>query len=209
MSGEEHTTEFRGKTWFYVVAAIVFGGLAVLSLVLGPLFLFEIAKDARGQPAPDAGLALTIMSVPLTLAFVLFVFNAMTHRRPILRICREGLVIRLIGTSALDHVPLVPAIIRLLWAIVSFQGFRQRIVFVPWDSLRRLEITGLPMVRKLLIAKETGRSAEIYETKIHLFEMTLPEAAFAVSLDVIAGTIAAYFRDEDLRQDLPSWEGTS
>ncbi len=209
MSTEMPTTEFRGKTWFYVVLAVVFGGLAVFGLVLGPLFLFEIAKDARGQPAPDAGLALTIMSVPLTLAFALFVFNAISHRRPILRVCREGLVIRLIGTSALDHVPLVPAILRLLWAIASFQGFRQRIVFVPWDSLRSLEITGLPMNRKLLIGQETGRSQEFHETKIHLFEMTLSEAAFAVSLDVIAGTIAAYFRDEQSRQDLPSWEGTS
>lgn len=44
MSRELPTTEFRGKTRFYVVAAIVFGGLAAFSLVLGPLFLFEIAK---------------------------------------------------------------------------------------------------------------------------------------------------------------------
>ena len=65
------------------------------------------------------------------------------------------------------------------------------------------------MDRKLLIAKETGRSPEVHETKSHLFEMTLSEAAFVVSLDLIAGTIVAYFRDEDLRQDLPSWEGAS
>ncbi len=205
MSHHIPTTEFLAKTWIFVVGAIVLGGLAAFSLILGPLFLFEVAKNARGQPAPDAGLALTIMSVPLALMFALAVFNIAARRRPLLRVCREGLAINLIGTSSLDGVPLVPTLVRVAWLIVTLQGFRQQILFAPWASFRGASISGLPMVRKLTIAGDMYRSSRIEPAEPFANQVVLDESAFVVPLEQIAGTINEYRQQAELRDSLGSW----
>ncbi len=205
MSYHTPATEFTGKTWIFVVQACVFGGLASFSLILRPLFLFEVMKDARGQPAPDAGVALTITSVPLALVFALAVFNIVARRRPLLRVCREGLAINMIGSSSLDGIPLVPTLVRVAWLIVSFQGFREQVLFAPWISLHSVKISGLPMVRKLTIAGEMYRSPRIELAEPFANQVVFDESAFAVPLEQVVATINEFGQQAGLRDGLRSW----
>lgn len=205
MSHNRPPTQFTGKTWIFIAQALVVGGLGIFSLILGPLFLFGVMKDARGQPAPDAGVALTIMSVPFLLSFALAVFNVVTRRRPIIRVCREGLVINMIGSSSLDGIPLIPTMIRAAWLIVSLQGFKQQILVAPWESLQNAAVSGPPMARTLTIVGPMFRAMNPRDTAAQANQITFRDVAFVLPLHQIAGTIQAYWRDPESRQNLPGW----
>lgn len=201
-------TQFRGKTWIFIVQALVFGGLGGFSLLLGPLFLFGVMKDAAGKPAVDAGIALSIMSVPLLLIFTLAVFNLVARRRPILRICREGIEINVIGSSALDDVPLIPGVIRVAWLVVSFQGFRQQTVRAPWAQFREVQISGAPMVRVLTIYASFLRRTDMLagQSAALARQISFRDADFDVPLDQIASAIVAHSEKIESDDHLPSWD---
>jgi hypothetical protein len=193
MSYTAFQTRFTGKTWIFVAQAFVFGGFALFTLMLGPLFLFEIMKDARGQPARDAGVVLTIMSIPMLLVFALAVFNIVARRRPLICLHREGLAINIIGSSSLDGIPLIPGMIRVAWLILSLQGFKQQMLFMPWQSFVGIQISGLPMARRLTIAGSMFRSTDgqIVHSAAVANQVTFPEVAFDSPLDLIAASIKA------------------
>src|SRR5690242_19356932 len=114
----ERKTEFVAKTWIFKAQALIFGGLGAFSLILGPLFLFQIMLNAHGKPATDAGIALTISSIPFLCLFALAIFNILARRQPPIRLFQEGLVIRRIGSSSLNRIPFVPAVLRIAWLFV-------------------------------------------------------------------------------------------
>lgn len=207
MTNQRPNTRFTGKTSIFAVQAAVFGSFGVFSLVLGPLFLFEIMKDARGEPAVDAGIALSIMSVPMLVLCALAAFNLRARRRPLLCICREGLEINLIGSSSLDEIPLVPGTIRVAWLVLTLQGFKQENLHAPWESFHAAEITGLPMVRTLTIYGNMYRvsDAAIGPPILAANQVSFRDAAFDAPLDDIAETINGYFRYPEARHHLPTW----
>jgi hypothetical protein len=200
-------SQFRGKTWIFGVQAGIFGALGGVGLVFGPLFLSGLMKKADGQPGTDAGIALLIMSVPFLLVCSLAVFNIKARRRPVLELCREGLQINMIGSSSLDGVPLVPGMIRVVWLILSLQGFKQQIVVAPWDCFQQLQISGLPMARTLTVASALFPFTPESDSppKPFAFDITFPEVAFDVPLEQIAASIQAYHQSPQLRHFLPSW----
>lgn len=201
--------QFTGKTWIFVVQAVVFGVLGIFSLILGPLFLFEIMKDARGQPAVDAGVALTVTSVPLLCVFALAVFNTVARRRPVLRVCREGLAVNMIGSSSLDAIPLIPWVIRVTWLIVSLQGFKQQTLLAPWQTVHMADVAGPPMARTLTIIASWNRASDgQFPLPVPVAnEIAFPEVAFRSPLEQIAHAINGYCQDLESRNDLPSWNG--
>jgi len=207
MSYHHLPTESKGKTWIFFVQAIVFGVLATFALILGPLSLFEIIKDVRGQPATDAGVALTIMRVPFLLVFALAVFNIAARRRPLLRICREGLEINMIGSSSLDGTPLIPVIVRVAWLILSFQSFKAHTLRAPWQSLHHAEVLGPPMAQTLTIIGAMFRvvDQQCTEATPAADHLTFPEASFRVPLGQIADAINEYRGDAESRAHLSSW----
>ena len=208
MSSQIPPTQFTGKTWIFVVQALVFGGFAGFSLLLGPLFLLGILERADGKPGTEAGVALTIMGVPFLLIAALAIFNIIARRRPILRICREGLAVNMIGSSSLDGTPLLPSLVRVAWLIVSLQGFRQQILLAPWESLRGAGVSGLPMARSLTIAGAMFHAADIHfaQPDQAADQIVFPEVAVNEPLDRIATTVNAYFRNAEFRDRLPSWD---
>ncbi len=120
-------TVFMAKSWYHFVVAIIFTILFLFCAVLGPLFLLDIVPRADGKPGTEGGVAMSIIAVPMGLIALLGWFNVVSRRRPLLRICREGIEVNVIGASSLDGIPLVPTWIRAAWLIVSMQGFRTRI----------------------------------------------------------------------------------
>jgi hypothetical protein len=173
-------------------------------LVFGPLFLFGLMKSADGRPTTDAGIALCIMSVPLCLVCALAVFNLMARRRPILRLCREGLEVNQIGVSSLDGVPLVPGWIRVAWLILSRQGFRQELVRTHWQTLESVHTGGVPMARTLTIDAAFYRRADA-DGSPSISQLCFREVAFEVPVDHIALAVNGFAHDPDSRGLLPSW----
>ncbi|GAC1451915.1 MAG: hypothetical protein NVSMB9_36910 [Isosphaeraceae bacterium] len=207
MSRLEMPTQFMAKTWIFLVQAIVFGGLASFGLIMGPLSLFGFVHDVNGAPAIDAGVGLTAMSVPFLLVFALAVYNIRARRRPLLRLCREGIEIVEIGSSSLDGIPLIPGLIRLAWLILSTQGFRRRVVLVPWRNFQDARVSGPPMARRLTIhaRQSLGTAEELPRNSLVIDQIVLEEVMFSTPLDQIAEAIQWYANGSTDLEDLASW----
>ncbi|WP_165250923.1 hypothetical protein [Paludisphaera soli] len=190
-------TEFFALTWIYRASAIVTGGLAAFAATLGPLFLLGLMKNARDEPASGAGVALSIMAVPLALAFALATANLRARRKPLLTIRREGVEVVRIGETALDRVPFVPGLVRLTWLIVTGQGFRRRVVRIAWRDLRKVFVSGPPMARVLNLGVRWGSEHEP-GFAIQQVELRRP-------LDEVADAIRSYSGDAEARARLKGW----
>ncbi|MBM4003589.1 MAG: hypothetical protein FJ295_09925 [Planctomycetes bacterium] len=197
---------FYSKMWYRYVGVSVTTTLAVFSSVLGPLYLFDILKRADGRPGTDAGIALSIMAGPFCSVALLGWFDIHARRKPLLRICKEGLELNVIGASSLDGVPLVPPIVRLMWLILTLQGFKKQTAWIPWETLRSVNVVGLPMVRSLLI------DATLVYPTFHGDNLTAKvgdnigfrDAEFQDPLESIAAAILYFGNDRDARDRLPS-----
>ena len=84
---------FYAKSWYLYVGALVFTVLALFCAILGPLFLFDIMKRADGKPGTEAGVAMSIMAVPMLLVALLGWFNVYARCKPLVRLCEEGMEI--------------------------------------------------------------------------------------------------------------------
>lgn len=201
-------TQFAGKTWIFIAQALVFGALSLFGFLLGPLFLLQIVKDARGRPATDAGVALLLVSVPMLLVFLLAVFNIVARRQPLIRLCREGLAINVIGSSTLDGVFLIPGIVRVAWLIISLQGFGQQMLLAPWQSLQQARVSGPPMARTLTIIASLYRPADPQASELIPVakQIAFREVAFRTPLEQIAQEINRYSKVAESRNSLPSWD---
>ncbi len=191
MSRLEMPTYFMAKTWIFTVQLLVFGGLAAFGLILGPLFFLGFMNKANGAPATDAGIGLTAMSLPFLMVSALALYNIMARRRPLLRICREGIEIVQIGSSSLDRFPLIPGVIRVAWLILSRQGFKRRIVRIPWHCFRDAWVSGPPMAQSLTIyAPQSDATGEdLLEGPSVADQIVLPEVIFSTPLDHIVAAI--------------------
>ena len=197
---------FYAKSWYLYVGAIVFTMLALFCAIFGPLFLFDIMKRADGKPGTDAGGAMSIMAVPMFLIALLGWFNVYARRKPLLRICEEGMEINVIGASSLDGTPLIPNLVRVAWLILSLQGFKKQIGWIPWETLRNIEVVGLPMKRSLLIEATIAYPAFRGDAMTARIgdSIAFRDAEFQEPLEVLVSTIQEFYNDADARGALPS-----
>jgi hypothetical protein len=207
MTNELPAAEFAAKTWIFKVQALFFGGLGIFSLVLGPLFLFQVMLDAHGKPATDAGVALTIASIPFLCLFALATSNILLRRQPPIRLFHEGLVVNRIGSSTLDQFRFVPVLIRIAWLIVSLQGFKCQTLVIPWETFLDACVSGLPMDHTLTLSGNAyGWTNESNSQAVVITDaVAFAEVEFKTRLDEIAEAINNYHQDLDARSRLPSW----
>lgn len=200
-------TEFMGKTWIFVAQSLIFGGLASVSLIVGPLSLFGFMKKANGMPATDGGIALTVLGVPFLLVFALAVYNLSARRRPLLRLCREGIEFVQISSSSLDGIPLIPVWIRLMWLVLSRQGFRKQVVRVPWRAFQDAWVSGPPMARQLTInvSLSLATAEEVPLDTFVIDQIVVPEDMFSTPLDQIDAAIRLHANRPMDREHLASW----
>jgi len=195
------------KIWIFVSQAILFGILALFGLVLGPLFYLGIMKDARGNPATDAGFYLTLIGTLMLLAFALATFQIQARRNPLLRLCREGIETVEIGSSSLDSVPFIPGLVRFVWLILSLQGFRKRILCIPWKAFQEAKVSGPPMARRLIIVAsiEDDLSVNLPSNAFLAHEVVLMESAISTPLDEILNIIQTIAYSPANQNHLESW----
>lgn len=182
------------------------GSLAVICLLIALFFLMGIAKPANGIPANVAAIRLLLMAAAITcLAFICW-FQLLARRRPLLRICREGLEVNIIGRGSLDHLPLMPIWVKLVWLVLSFQGFRKQIGWISWEAYRGVTVAGSAVKRTLTVhgavAEPTfgGQSATTTIRDHALFHAT----EFRDPLDVIAMAIKTTSEQSASWGSLPS-----
>lgn len=163
-------------------------------------------RRADGRPGTDAGIAMSVTSVPMSLVAALLWFNVLARRKPLLRICREGIEVNVIGSSSWDGVPFVPAVIRIAWLIVSLQGFKRRIAWIPWSTLRNVEVTGPPMMRALAVDGEVVYPSFLGDelTANVVASITFCESEFVAPLGEIADAIRSYHANPIARESLSS-----
>jgi len=207
MPNNRLSAEFYGKTWIFKAQAIIFGFLGGFSLIMGPLFLFGVMKPVDGRPGTTAGIALTSMSIPLTLIFLLAIFNLAARHRPLIRFYREGIEFNIIGSSSLDGVPLIPPLIRITWLIISFQGFKRQSVRTTWQELQYVHISGPLMMRGLTIIAPFFQSYDAQFGQINNYanQLAFSDVDFIESLEIVSETITTYQTSPEFRKFLPPW----
>jgi hypothetical protein len=199
-------TVFFAKTWYRYVGAIVATGLTLFGLVVGPLALFGIMKRVDGRPATDGGIALSILAILLSPVALLGWLNILAYRKPLLRICREGIELNVIGSSSLDGVLLVPPIIRIAWLVLSLQGFKRQIGWIPWSLLRGVEVRGMPMLQSMVIDATIvypSVAGEQLTAKIG-DSIAFGDAEFLEPLDEIVSAIRIFHANPQACESLPS-----
>ena len=203
MSHGEVPTRFMAKTWIYQAKAIIFGFLGSISLMLGPPFLLGMKKKVNGESATEAGIALTVLSVPMLLIFAQAVCQVRARRLPMLRLHREGIEVMQIGATSLDGIPMIPGVIRVAWAILSTQGFRTRVIRIPWGRFRAARVSGMPMARCLTIVA-VPEDAGLHRSS-GTEQVMLTEDQFSTPLDEISSAIERVARSPRDCEPLTSW----
>lgn len=202
--------EFRAKTWILIVSAFFFGGIAAFGILQGALFLTGAEKRADGRPATDAGIALCIFGVVFGLIAAITLVQVILLRRPLLRLCREGILFYRVAPSPFDDLARIVgfqkafALLGIVWMIVSLQGFKRQRLHILWEAFRGAEMSGMTMQRRLVIfgsvfLGDAQPPAPIADCLV--FE----EVAFVTPLDKIAHAVTRYAEDAPMRQRLPSW----
>jgi hypothetical protein len=197
---------FYAKSWHLYVAALAVTMIAIFCAILGPLFLFEVFKKADGKPAPEAGIAMSIIAIPMSLIALLGWFNVIARFKPLLRLCQEGIELNVVGATKLDGIPLIPGLVRVAWAVLSLQGFKSQLGWIPWEDFQDVEVTGLPMMRLMTIQAKiayrskrgNGKSAKEGTS------ITFRQVEFKEPLENISARIRACHEDPRVRNQLPS-----
>lgn len=193
--------QFWGKTWLWWVQALIVGGLGLFGVTLGVLFWTGVMTDARGEPRPAAGPPLVIIGSACLIVAVMPLCRLMYLRKPVVRCFRDGLECRMFGTTSLARYPRIPKLVRMVWAIVSLQGFRGQCFRVTWPELADVSWGGLPMVQELwirgrIVDRKTGKSCE---------QLTLGQVMFIDSPKVIAAWLNGFAADPIAQASLPEW----
>ncbi|WP_165067877.1 hypothetical protein [Paludisphaera rhizosphaerae] len=187
--------EFRAKMWICRVEAVV-GGLLTLNFVV-LIALMITHRPNKGVDVKDGLITLGMGGVCAVL-FAHGVYSLRVRRRPLLRICREGIEALVIGESWLDKIPLIPGFLRIVWLLLSGQGFRSRVVRIPWMRLGDSTLHGTSSGRVLEISGTTdyGEPETIYFT----------ELSFRLPVTRIAEAISSYRNGSKIPTTLRSWD---
>jgi hypothetical protein len=200
---------FYGKTWIAKAQLILLGGLGLFSVPMGIAFWTGALKDANEQPRPEVGPPLTIIGSAFGLVALMALIRVIHLRQPVLQLYREGLEVRMVGGPGLFGLPLAGAIpylghaiglIELAWGIVTLRRFKVKMIRMPWETIGRIDVEGVPMHRWLIIDGEV--IGQMTPLRLKMFD-----AQFRVPLDTIAHFLRRGQTDVNFNKTLASWTG--
>lgn len=199
---------FRGKTWYLLVFALVFSGLGAVGLILGPMYWLGILQRANGQPGDGAGIALTLMSIPLLWIAWMGWWQVWKRREPLIALYREGIEIRFSRKTQCVPSIWIPSLLQVLWLAVSGRGFRQDNIWLDWQEVGEIAITGQGrnrMLVVLVISKNRDSTHRAKETGTNACHRVLAFESFELqdSLESIADELHRYQHDPAARNYLP------
>lgn len=208
MTGNEKLrTVFYGKRWLLALGGSIAAFVFISMAIMGPLVLLGQLKDDFGKPLPPvAGVILS--SIAIFLGFLTWVLwkNFLVRGRPLIRVCREGVEVRIIAASALNDDWTMPSKPVLLWRIITGSGYGNRIGWISWDHLRSVTIVGNSEKKLVLegpVAVETAVKGDELTARIGA-NLAFKDSQLKNRLQTIADSILTYKNSTDSRQSLPS-----
>lgn len=208
MTGNEKLqTVFYGKRWLLALGGSIAAFVFISMAMMGPLMLLGQVKDDFGKPFPPvAGVILS--SIAIFLGFLTWVLwkNFLVRGRPLIRVCREGVEVRIIAASALNDDWTMPSKPVLLWRIITGSGYGNRIGWISWDLLRSVTIVGNSEKKLVLegpVAVETAVKGDELTARIGA-NLAFKDSQLKNRLQTIADSILTYKNSTDSRQSLPS-----
>ena len=175
---------------------------------MGPLFWLDIIKSANGRPGYEAGIPLTIISSLFIPLAIYFSFQVFALQWPILKIHKEGLWVRSIGTPfqidpALKILPgldFILIILITLWQLVTLQIFQTQVIYWRWEDLDIM----LPGNGNFLIVGwiDTDDSAQ-NDLKPHT--VSYGADSFGMSINKVRESVKFFHGNPDLRGTLSCW----
>jgi hypothetical protein len=194
---------FFAKTWIQLAQVIALGPIGLICVPLGIASWTGALLDAQNRPATDAGPPMVIIGTVLLLVAAMALIRVIAGLKPLIRVYREGIVVNLTGATALDGIPLLGRIGRLLivlWSILSLQGFKSVTLQLPWGSIDNITCQGPSFGRLLVIQMAPMKIAGINRSLL-----AFHQAFFTDNTDEAAGILAAYLAQIEERMRLPSW----
>lgn len=135
------------------------------------------------------------------------IFRLRMERKPIIELHTEGVVIRLVGHSALSEVPNFAPLsyIKTAFAILSKDAFRTREYHVDWGAIDELRVkkgfkSYLILAGQMAIRRRPGATAPPTRECLQL-----PAGLFDTHLDRICRNIHFFLRNSTARSSLKSW----
>ena len=201
---------FYGRTWMVWAGTLIFGHLVVFGCIMGPLFWLNMIKPANGHPGYEAGIPLTIISLLLLPIAIACAFQVFALQWPILKIYKEGLWIRSIGTRSQSNpaligtgIDMILILLIILWHLITLQMFRTQIICWRWEDFDLLIKYGTFSIVGWFDQESNGG-----------FEQQVPVPhtvfyggdSFEMSIDIVREAIQYYSGNPDLRENLPSWQ---
>ena len=205
---EKYPIRFYGRTWIFWACTLILGYIAVFGCIMGPLFWLDIIKPANGRPGYEAGIPVTIISSLLMPLAIASAFRVYALQWPILKIYKEGLWIRTIGTpvkvdpvlGALFGILLLIPI--MLWQLVTVQMFQTRTVRLRWEDIDTKQ-TGnwnLVIAGRLNEANENSFDPEDW------YYIAYGADSFGMPVAQVREAVFYFQNNPDSRETLPSWQ---
>lgn len=200
-------TVFYGKRWLLALGGSIAAFVFISMAMMGPLVLLGQLKDDFGKPLPPvAGVILS--SIAIFLGFLTWVLwkNFLVRGRPLIRVCREGVEVRIIAASALNDDWTMPSKPVLLWRIITGSGYGNRIGWISWDLLKSVTIVGNSEKKLVLegpVAVETALKGDELTARIGA-DVAFKDSQLKNRLQTVADSILTYKNSTDSRQSLPS-----
>ena len=175
---------------------------------MGPLFWLDIIKPANGHPGYEAGIPLTIISLLMMPFAIACSFQVFARQWPILKIQKEGLWVRSIGTHykvdpalTLTGFDMILIILIMLWQLVTLKMFRTHVIHWRWEDLDIM----LPGNGNFAIVGwiDSGDSAQ-NDLKPHT--VSYGADSFEMSINIVRESVKFFHSNPNLREALPSWQ---
>ena len=203
---KRYPTQFYGRTWIFWAGTLLLGPFAILLCTGMVLFWFDIE-----QPVDDGAVFEMVLFGLFGLLFLIMTFisafQVLARQTPILKIYKEGLWIRTIGTPIRTRMDFLIAL-TLLWRLVTLQLFQIRTVRLQWENIEAipaekgtLTITGW-LSKKHDDAFQRGSASELEPYTSPPYE----PYSFGVSIDKVREVVLYFWYNPNSRETLSSWQ---
>ncbi len=174
---------------------------------MGPLILLGQVKDDFGKPFPPVA-GVVVSAIAIVLGFLTWVLwkNFLARARPLIRLCHDGVEVRVITASALNDDWTTPSKPVLLWRIITGSGYGNRVGWISWDLLTSVTIVGISEKKLVLegpVAVPTALNGDELAARVGA-SLAFKDSQLKDRLQTIADTILTYKNSPDSRQPLPS-----
>jgi hypothetical protein len=212
---KKYPTRFYARTWPYWGGTLLLVPFALFFLIF--MLIFAIYEnDAVEKEAIVGGIIAIIVFV---LPAIACTFQLYARQRPILKIYKEGLWIRSIGTSTqisqsigclLGGYVVFFILFIMALQVITLQAFRIQIFRLRWEY-----ITDMPAKKGTLTQYGELTVDGWYEKDNNEFnqDLTLKHyttsygvSSFGTSINKVIETVQFYHHNPDARETLPSWQ---